>query len=139
MKTREQLELLLLMQKHRIGELQELKQKVEQAICVDVNLWLYFRAKIARAKGKLNHYKQVLAITPQDGVADTELLQKGVTVKIVRASRKSLWVRPMDKYIGLLGTIEAITTSGNYKVKTELDLNPDMLYYFPPESLKFIE
>lgn len=138
-KTREQLELLVVMQKHKIEELKVLATVVAMAQIRlgiaehNLNTLYLFRDKIGKAKMKLNHYKQLLG----NFKANKRKFKVGDRVCIVG---RPLATR-VTKYIGLTGEVRVVTAAGNYKVRTEIDKEGDdtawgVLYNFPLEALE---
>lgn len=140
-KTKEQLELLVVMQKHKIEELKVLATIVAMAQIklgiaeYNLNTLHLFRDKIGRAKMKLNHYKQLLANLK----ANKSEFKVGNTVRIVGCP----FFTNITNYIGLIGEVRVVTAVGNYKVRTEMDREGNdaacgILYSFPPEALELI-
>lgn len=139
------------MQKHRISELYliqcTLKFDTYKATPAIVTL---FKCKVAKAKMKLNHYKQLLCnLTAAEklGKEPEHLSRKqevkiGDKVKIKDGWQNSyLYVHWLAEYIGLEGNVRTVSSeTGNYKVRTELDSHmPDrFLYNFPPEALEIV-
>lgn len=140
------------------SELKEFKRKAERATNVDAGLWLYFIDRIAKAKMKLNHYKQLLGnLTAAEQLyKKTEHLFRkqefkvGDKVKVVSGKwqRCSSYLDFLYEYIGVEGVVVEVYISPSadrysYFVRTTLDVNdegiPDeVVYNFPPEALELI-
>lgn len=128
-KNKEQLELLVVLQKHKVEELKTFYYLINN------NTQAMYRLanKIGKAKMKLNHYKQLL----NNLKANKSEFKVGNRVRIVGCP----FFTNITNYIGLIGEVRVVTAAGNYKVRTERDREGNdaacgILYSFPPEALE---
>jgi len=147
-KTKEQLELLFVMQKHKISELTQIYSNLDATYYTN----FLMLNRIGKAKMKLNHYKQLLnnLLIAEQLYKETEHLFKkqneeefkvGDKVKIKDGWQNSyLYVPRLAKFIGLEGLVISISELGNYKVRTSLDVRmlDNDLYSFPPKALELV-
>jgi hypothetical protein len=102
----------------------------------------YFTKKLAKAKMKLNHYKQLLENFKKAPVVAKQKFKVGDKVRIKDGwSNSYLYVPSLAKYVGLEGEVRIFSYStGNCKIRTALDGHAldSSLYNFPPEALELV-
>jgi hypothetical protein len=146
-KSKEQLEFLVDMQKHKTAELISFRHRTNSCFDADVALWQYFTTRIGNAKMKLNHYQQLLSnITVAEQLyKETEYLFKkqsfkvGDKVMVKDGWQNSEWYIPaIVKYIGCECIIRHVYGAG-YELYRIEDTKPEYIpFFFPPEALELV-